>query len=110
VKIPAEGPLEVPDVVMGPGSSVIGTVVDPDHKPVVGALIDYSTIHLIRNVMTRTDAAGRFRLDGLPERQVRLHIRHGELNYRGPAPVASRDPESIEFQLSPPPHAEPPNP
>ncbi|WP_337174976.1 sigma-70 family RNA polymerase sigma factor [Paludisphaera sp.] len=110
VRLPAEGPVKMPDAVLGPGGSLIGTVVDPDRKPVVGARVVYYSSRTTTPIATRTDDEGRFRLDDLPMGRIWLDVRLGNLQGQGARLAPSREPEPIEIQLEPMPPLDPPNP
>ncbi len=84
----AEGGLAAKDIVLAPGGSVIGIVVDQDERPIPGAAVKYlsdggrrgrgfgrrgsgSTLdQLLPN--TKTDDEGRFELHGVPYGQFRI--------------------------------------
>ncbi|MDG3005349.1 sigma-70 family RNA polymerase sigma factor [Paludisphaera mucosa] len=104
--------LEFPAVVLAPGGSVVGTVVDVDGKPLGGAVVEDVQASGLRPHFTRTDASGRFRLDGLPEGRVFLAARYGNLmSESGVSHEALReDPRPVTIRLVPIPEFPDPGP
>lgn len=97
----------VPPVVLERGCTLSGTVVDPDGKPVVGALIQSDNGSDFLPARTRSDAEGRFRLHGLREGSlVNPTVLFGTLqkdplvNFR-----IRRDGEAVTIRLLGPPAA-----
>lgn len=66
-------------VIVGPGWTVEGILLDPDGRPVRGAYVGAPEVH--RGPWARTDFSGSFRLVGLPPHPVELTVRgaDGEL-------------------------------
>lgn len=107
VRLPAEGPVQMPTAVLAPGHSFIGVVVDPDGKPVVGAMVRVSEGITSKWDTTRTDESGRFRVGDLSEASFGLFIRYGDLCSSGKSMTAARDPKPVEIQLSRPSRLDP---
>ncbi|WP_165248208.1 sigma-70 family RNA polymerase sigma factor [Paludisphaera soli] len=104
-------PATFPDLVLVPACSAVGVVVGPDGNPVEGAQIENLSRRMPRMQVVRTDAAGRFRFDGLPEGRALLYVQFGELRgVVGWAFAAPRDPEPVTIQLAPEPRFEGPAP
>ncbi|AMV37437.1 sigma-70 family RNA polymerase sigma factor [Planctomyces sp. SH-PL62] len=95
-------PATFPDVLLAPGCSVVGTVVDVDGRPVEGAQVENHSRQNPRVEVARTDASGRFRFDGLAEGPASLSVRCGDLmSEPGQALRARRDPEPVTIRLVP---------
>ncbi len=104
-------PATFPEIVLAPGCSVVGTVVDVDGRPVEGAQVENHSRQVPRMEVVRTDAAGRFRFDGLPEGHAPLTVQCGDLrNEPDQVFPARRDPEPVIIRLVPEPPFEAPEP
>jgi RNA polymerase sigma factor (sigma-70 family) len=95
-------PATFPDIVLVPAYSVVGVVIGPDGNPVEGAQIQNVSRRMPRMQVVRTDAAGRFRFDGLPEGRATLYVQFGELaRYYSQAVPVPREQEPVTIQLVP---------
>jgi hypothetical protein len=74
-------------------AAVEGRVVDPQGRPVADAVV-FHTGNALPRVETKTDAQGRFRLDGLPEGTPPIFVSHPAYHFHGqlvditPLPIA----------------------
>jgi len=82
----------VAQVVVGPGWTLSGALLDADGQPMPGAFIGYPSVH--RGPWCETDAHGNFTLIGMPTEPVELTVRDaaGELVgfFRGARPGVTR--------------------
>ena len=93
VRIPAEGPLAL---TLRDGSAVEGLVLGPD-GPVAHATVELASDR--HGSSAETDAAGHFRLDGLPEGTLALVAAAAPLASNEPLSVAVREGETAHVEI-----------
>ena len=74
-----------PPLFLKPGAAIAGQIVAPDGQPITGQLVVASWSG-DRDAQTRTDAQGRFEIDGLAAGQTHLSPRDYTSGQREPAP------------------------
>ena len=95
-----DAPQVLDPIRLEPGVSLSGTVVDPDGRPVEGAWVTPSGGFAMRSLFTRTDAAGKFTVRGLPKGLVELGFEYGSLWASGKYLADGTD-EGLKVQLTP---------
>jgi hypothetical protein len=97
--VEGDAPLFVPPIVLSPGCSITGVVLGPDGKPVEGAEVEPDGSFSERSRRTWTDVYGKFTVTGLPEGEIGLWVRYGELQGDPHLFTARRDPQLVEIRL-----------
>jgi hypothetical protein len=100
IAVEGDAPLFVPPIALSPGCSITGVVLGPDGKPVEGAEIEPNGSFSERSRRTWTDADGKFTVTGLPEGEIGLWVRYGDLPGGDPHLCTARqDPQPVEIRL-----------
>ena len=104
--LPAEvpegrGEIDLGEFTLVPGAAILGVVVDPDERPVEGAVARFRGYGQDRDQerTARTNAGGNFRLAGLPHEQVDLTVEadgYARFVLRGARP-GTEDPVRIQL-------------
>jgi hypothetical protein len=99
ITIDGEGPVTAPPIVMTPGCTISGVVLDANGKPVEGAQVIHSGTRSSSFRPIWTDADGRFTLAGLREGDIDVRIAYGPWKGEPSQFTARRSPQSVEIRL-----------
>ncbi len=88
-------------LILKPGLTLRGRVVDGDGKPVHGALVtNLTNIFLYDHLRCRTDAAGRFTMNDLAEGKHSIEVQYGKKSAYVSDELHPKS-EEVEFKLQP---------
>ncbi len=94
--------VDVGEIKLSPGGFVRVRVVDPDGKPLAGAIVEPTGSYAARTQIARTDAEGFCTLKNLSTEIVPVFARFGKLSTSTKLPLVDGDSEPVVLKLSPP--------
>ncbi len=97
---PGDSPQELDPIRLEPGVSLSGRVVDPHGLPAEGVWVTPSGGFALRNLFTRTDAAGKFTVRNLPKGLIELGFEYGSSWASGKYLADGKD-DGLEIRLRP---------